>query len=349
MLTEINYLPEGLLQRQAHELNSILHGPTLIHLQGRLTQPLFVSVLVHGNETVGWDAMRQVLARYSVAGGEAQLPRSLSLFIANPAAASLGVRHLPEQPDYNRVWPGCEKTSNASTEFADERALMQLVVDKMAALDLFAAVDLHNNTGLNPHYACINRLDSSFLHLATLFSRTVVYFVNPCQVASMAMARLCPSVTLECGKVGSQQGVQHAAEFVDACLHLQALPDHEVARQDYDLFHTVAIVKIPQDVGFEFYDEETFVEATLNLPADIEYMNFRELPAGTEIARLGQHTQKPPLDVYAEDGELVTDRYFRVVNQRLLLNACVMPSMLTTNNEVIRQDCLCYLMERYPF
>jgi hypothetical protein len=25
----------------------------------------------------------------------------------------------------------------------------------------------------------------------------------------------------------------------------------------------------------------------------------------------------------------------------------VMPSMLTLNTDVIRQDCLCYLMERY--
>jgi hypothetical protein len=34
------------------------------------------------------------------------LPRSLSLFVGNTAAAEQGVRHLPEQPDYNRVWPG---------------------------------------------------------------------------------------------------------------------------------------------------------------------------------------------------------------------------------------------------
>ena len=35
----------------------------------------------------------------------------------------------------------------------------------------------------------------------------------------------------------------------------------------------------------------------------------------------------------------MAERYFRRVP--------VMPSMLTCDPEVIRQDCLCYLMERY--
>jgi len=30
------------------------------------------------------------------------------------------------------------------------------------------------------------------------------------------------------------------------------------------------------------------------------------------------------------------------------LRTPIMPSMLTVNERAIRQDCLCYLMERYP-
>ncbi|MCW8949360.1 MAG: peptidase M14, partial [Sedimenticola sp.] len=86
MLNELDRLPDGLLSLQAHELASALGGPTLIHLQGRQTPALFISILMHGNETTGWEAMRQLLGQYLVGGGNRELPRSLSLFIGNVTA-----------------------------------------------------------------------------------------------------------------------------------------------------------------------------------------------------------------------------------------------------------------------
>ena len=95
MLSELNALPEGLLDLEASQLHSVLGGPTLIHLQGREKRPLFVSVLIHGNETVGWEAIRLLLPQYDVAGGDKMLPRSLSLFVGNTAAAEKAQRFLP--------------------------------------------------------------------------------------------------------------------------------------------------------------------------------------------------------------------------------------------------------------
>ncbi len=341
MLNELDYLPEGLLECAASELASVLPGPTLIHLPGRQLNPLFVSVLMHGNETVGWEAVRQLLPRYEVAGGDRPMPRALSLFIGNIDAARRGLRHLPGQPDYNRVWPGCTETDE-SGEHAAERGMMEKVVSSMAERDVFASIDVHNNTGLNPHYACVNVIRDDFLHLATLFGRTVVYFTNPCQVASMAMSKLCPSVTLECGKVGQQHGVDHATDYLDACLHLQDFPRHPVAEHDVDLFHTVATVKIPKHVsfGFDEPDEE------LCFSADIEYMNFRELTAGTFFGSV-TNVDDMPLLVTDATGEPVTDGFFALQDNDIVLQVPVMPSMLTTDKSVIRQDCLCYLMERY--
>jgi len=123
---------------------------------------------------------------------------------------------------------------------------------ELAVIGLFASVDVHNNTGLNPHYACVNRVDDRFFQLATLFGRTVVYFIRPRGVQSMALAELCPAVTLECGQVGQSLGVAHATDFLDACLHLAEIPDHPVAAHDMDLFHTVAVVRIPDGVPFGF-------------------------------------------------------------------------------------------------
>ena len=103
MLNEIHYLPQGLLDCEAHELDAVLAGPTLIHLPGRQQQPLFVSVLMHGHETVGWEAVRRLLPRYDIAGGDKPMPRALSVFIGNTAAAREGLRHLPGQLSRHQV------------------------------------------------------------------------------------------------------------------------------------------------------------------------------------------------------------------------------------------------------
>ena len=230
LLRELERLPEGLLATESTGLEALLGAPTLIHLSGTRGPALFVSVLMHGNETVGWDALRLLLGERIARFGEPRLPRDLSLFIGNVAAAAHGVRRLPGQPDYNRVWPDGEPGHTA------EHRLMAAVVQILRQRGVFASIDLHNNTGSNPHYACVNRLDNRFLHLATLFSRTVVYFLRPRGVQSLALAELCPAVTLECGKVGEASGVRHARDLVDAALHLAEIPDHPVAPQDIDLF-----------------------------------------------------------------------------------------------------------------
>lgn len=214
MLTILNDLPAGLLQARAADLHQILAGPTLIHLPGARPAPLFVSILLHGNEETGLQAMQRVLGAYR----ERPLPRALSLFIGNVEAARYGVRRLDHQPDFNRVWPGSEDGGGP------EHEIMHRVVEQMQARSPFASVDIHNNTGLNPHHACINELGPHFLHLAALFSRTVVYFRRPKGVQSAALARLCPAVTVECGQPGSRGADEHAASFVQAALHLSQLP-----------------------------------------------------------------------------------------------------------------------------
>lgn len=335
LLTELDELPPGLLEKRADELHEILGGPTLIHLQGKRTEPLFVSVLMHGNETTGWDAVCSVLKQYETNEG-VELPRSLSLFIANTMAAEEGVRRLPDQPDYNRVWPGGDDYESP------EHEMMCQVIDSMSVRGMFAALDIHNNTGLNPYYACVNVLEHQALQLASVFGRTVVYFVRPKGVASMALAALGVALTLECGKVGESAALQHTAEFIDACLHMSELPERAVAPHDVHLFHTVAVVRVVESVEFGFGDSQ----ATLSLIEDIEHQNFRELPAGFVLANVVSDGAFP-VEVKGEDDRDITTRYFEIVNGQLRTKLPVMPSMLTRNKQVITQDCLCYLMERY--
>ncbi len=330
-LNELHYLPDGLLEQPVERLEALLGGPTLIHLPGRQSQPLFVNVLAHGNESTGFYAMQSLLRDFQ--GKE--LPRALSLFIGNVSAARHGLRRLEDQADYNRVWPG------TTTPDLPEAVMMQQVVDLVRARRPVASIDVHNNTGINPHYACINRIDNRFLQLASLFSRTVVYFIRPLGVQSMAMAMLCPAVTIECGKPDQQYGTRHARDFIEACLRLSELPEHPVASHDVDLFHTVATVRVPDGIRFSFSDDS----ADLRLVATLDHLNFRELPAGTQLGWL-HDPALTPLDVRDEDDQPVFERYFRI-DQGVLRSRCsFMPSMFTLDERVIRQDCLGYLMER---
>ena len=331
MLNQYESLPAGLLDLPASRLAEVLPGPALIHLPGRRQPPLFVSVLLHGNEDTGWLAAQSVLKKYT----ETELPRALSLFIGNVEAACSGLRRLDGQPDYNRVWPGGEDAPTA------ESAMMQQVVDAMRERSVFASIDIHNNTGLNPHYACVNRLEQNFMHLATLFSRVVVYFIRPSGVQSAAFAEMCPSVTVECGKPGMPGSVEHAAEFIEACLHLSEFPVHPVAPHDIDLFHTVATVKVPEHVSFGF----NMAEAEINFLPELDHFNFRELDRGTHLGRMRQDSAARLL-VLNENGEDVGAHLFDYREGEITLKQPLMPAMLTRDERVIRQDCLCYLMER---
>ena len=331
-LKEYHYIPPGFLESSAKNLHHCLAGPSLIHLEGNKKQPLFVSILQHGNETVGLYAIQQLLKNYA----NNQLPRSLSIFVGNIEAVRHGVRHLDHQPDYNRMWPGA-----FNPQELPEAKLMQQVVDKMKLRQPFASIDLHSNTGLNPHYACINKLDNRFYHLAGLFSDTVVYFIQPQGVQSIAFAEFCPSVTLECGHVDDESGITHAFEYLDACLQLHEITDDAKARDSIHLYHTVAMVKVPAEFDFSFEDSTK----DLYFNPDLETYNFREVEQGSLFA-LTHPDKSVFLKVYNENGEDSSSTYFDFSNNEIRLRKTLMPSMITLNETVIRQDCLCYLMEK---
>lgn len=329
MLTVYEEIPAGLLHCEASDLHKVLPGPSLLHLRGARPEPLFVSVLLHGNETTGWEALRGILQDYQDGG----LPRSLSLFIGNVAAAAQGVRHLDDQPDYNRIWK--------AQGHHPEEVMVRQILEQMRERNVFASIDIHNNTGRNPHYACINRLATAFFQLATQFSRTVVYFLQPDSVLSLAFAGLCPSVTVECGKAVEKSGVLHAREFVLRVLALDGFSDTSMPVHNIDLFHTVAIVKPGEGVtiGVDAADVE------LDLLPEIDNYNFHEIQPGTQLARVS-HNRAMPLVVRNEFGKDVSERYFEVKDGFVCTRVPVMPSMLTLNIDVVKQDCLCYLMER---
>jgi len=330
----LDHLPDGLLDLEAKALGTLLDGPTLIHLPGRRPQPLFVSVLQHGNEISGWDAVRRLLkSRYQ----RDPLPRSLILFIGNVRAAARGRRHLADQPDFNRCWPGSDTVPTIWHDVFSE------ITEHVRLRKPFASIDIHNNTGLNPHYSAVNRIEPRRLNLAARFSRTVIYFTEPRGVQSMAFGEFCPAVTLECGLSGEADGSDHAMTFLDTVLGLTEIPERPPTPEDLELYSMFATVTVPEEVEFSFQDDEE--PGRLRLPPDLDRLNFRELPPGTRLASVREEPELL-LRARSHDGHDLSHDCFMLENGQILTRRPLMPAMLTTDEFVVRHDCLCYLMER---
>jgi len=334
-LTVLDHVPEGLLERPASALYQQLDGPTLIHLEGRQKRPLVVSVLQHGNEITGWEAVRRLLKSHYQRD---ELPRSLIIFIGNPVAARQRLRRLDDQPDFNRCWPGGTETDSAYTR------LFREIHDRLLQARPMAVIDVHNNTGLNPHYAAVNRIRSDYLRLASMFSSKVVYFTIPTGTLSHSMSEFCPSVTLECGQAGEVHGTDHSLAYIETCLHQESISLQPVDADAVHLFHMVATVNVNPDVLFGFG----------RVPADVAFRdaldeyNFTELPVGTSFGTV-LNPELTPLIATDNEGRDITSDYFDFSGGELLTNREIMPSMLTLDRRVIAQDCLCYLMERIHY
>ena len=329
MLTIRDTLPDGLLDCSATELGDLLAEPTLIELAGARPQPLFVSILIHGNEDVGLGAIQRVLRSRN----SSELPRSLMLFIGNVKAASQGMRRLEDQPDFNRIWPGAPGGLDSP-----EARMMGEIHARVISRRAFAAIDLHNNTGRNPHYSVVCSRDSSVIGLASMFTRKAVMFRGLPGTQTASFTGLVPAMTAECGQPGDEANEEAAARFLNHALDLECLPSGPEPSNGLELFHTLGVVRVKREVALAFGDES----AALNLDPHLDRLNFSALSAGTV---LGSSSSSMPLEVVDEQGRDVATRYFDVKDGELRLLRPATPAMFTVDACVVRQDCLGYLME----
>jgi hypothetical protein len=237
--------------------------------------------------------------------------------------------------DFNRVWSGGE---------GPEFDLAAEVLAEARARAPIASIDIHNNTGTNPIYGCVNVLEAEHLQLLSLFSSIGVYYRIPPTTQSYAFSQLCPAVTLECGKPDTPPGVERATCFVIDMLHKPALKNTFPLEGPLQLYHTVGRVTVAPDCRFAFGDGS----ADLRFPADMDHWNFSPRTAGTLWAQVGRNGGAP-LRVTDEAGADVTDRYFVREGDALRLTRDVIPAMITLDTAIVREDCLGYLMEPVEF
>lgn len=342
-LRRCNAIPPGLLAAEPRDLLELLGGPTLLHLPGARKDALFVSTLLHGNETSSWHGLRRLL-RESPA-----LPRDLLIFIGNVEAAAQGLRSLPGQQDFNRMWRPPSR-------------IARQVLDCAAGLPLFAVADLHNNTGRNPHYAVLTDLAPGSLGLAGRFGDTAVYIKEPDTVLARAFADQAPSITLELGPVSDPAALDRAYDFLSDILSLERIPAGAAGASGLTrLYRALARVRVADGVAFGFADLSGAAEAgngesddgeppapqeqlDLVLDAAVEASNFARLPEGTNFGIARNGSARGLLKVVDNDLQDATDAFFAVRDRRIVLNTSAIPAMYSTDVRVVRQDCLCYFM-----
>lgn len=329
-------LSDTLLDLPAHRLHEQLTGPSLFLLPGHAPRPLFVSILLHGNEYTGWEVIRRLLKSQ-----QGPLPRPLALFIGNVEAARHRARRLDQQPDFNRCWPGAA-CDNEITQ------LFQQVYDWAAQQDLLASIDIHNNTGNNPLYSIINRSDAATCQLARDFAPTTVFTRYPRGIQSEAFSHLAPSITLECAQPGEPEGIERALALVKRYLSPEAeslinkAHSRAEAEQadDLTLYCMRARVTVPKRVDLC----QLPYDGQLRLAPHLDRFNFKPLQGA---ALLGQ-SRLPLQDcLRAEDGKGndVTQQFFHIYKGALRTRRTIVPGMFTSDPVAIQRDCLGYIME----
>ncbi|MEA2047769.1 MAG: M14 family metallopeptidase [Campylobacterota bacterium] len=333
-----NTLPDAFLDISYRDIKKVFDTPTLIHLKGNKSPALFVSILLHGNEFSGLEIMQTLLKKYKTTNGY-KLPRDLWIFIGNVDAAQLGLRALDGQIDFNRAWPG---TPNPHTQTAK---LIQKVMEVISENGLFASVDLHNNTGQNPHYGCISDVNEANKYLCTLFNHIGMVFKSPKGVSTMAFDGLCPAITLECSTPGNILAKEKAFRLLDDLMHMDHFPTKPVAKHDLQLVKNSATIKINSDITFSFEEDLSHpTDMDLSIVKHFDHHNFTRLEKNEVFA---YSNVEQPLVVTSADGKDITNEIIENKEGKISLKKALMPAMITMDKNIVLQDCLCYLLEEY--
>lgn len=334
-LNILNELPDAFLDISYRDIKKVFEKPTLVHLEGSKGPALFISILLHGNEFSGLEIMQEIFKKYKDTQGYT-LPRSIWLFVGNVEAASQGLRRLDNELDFNRAWPGTTEPDAATAKLIDE------VMKSITEDELFAAIDLHNNTGKNPPYGCIAVVNEKNKYLSSFFNHIAMVFHTPKGVSTMAFDDICPAITLECSTPGNRLGIDRAVALIDDLMHMDHFPEKPLPVHDLQLVQNNAVLKVAENIDFGFENEEG--DFDLTLVENFDRHNFTRLETSEVFAHT---TLDKPLIATAEDGTDITDEMISNNNGAISLKKPLMPAMITLDKRIIVQDCLCYLLEDY--
>ena len=327
----LNDIPNGFFNTTPKEITKIIKGPTIIHLKGKNKKPLFISILLHGNEFSSLIILQKILKKYH----EKVLPKSLILFIANPQACAQGVRQLEGQLDFNRIWNG-----GSSPQHSVAEQVLQYVKDQK----IHIAVDIHNNSGENPLYSCINKKKKTFIKLAQIFSKDIVYFTEPDSVLSIAFSDICPTVVLECGLPGNKKGINAGIQFIETILNEDTDWRNDEVKIPH-IYSTYARLYIEPDSKISFHQKPVLNNDHFCLTDQFDKFNFKELQTHTILGKIKDPKR---IKLINKTGENIFDHLFSIIDNNWIVKNPSIPSMFTKDTKIAKSDCLGYVMKKIP-
>ncbi|MEX0657938.1 MAG: succinylglutamate desuccinylase/aspartoacylase family protein [Egibacteraceae bacterium] len=322
-----------LLEGSDEDVLVALEGkPALLRIPGtdRTPRARFVACLLHGNEDSGYRAVLQTL-RTGV-----RHPFDLWVFIGNVRAASqagwFANRYLDDQEDFNRVWGRHPPTTRM-------RRCADAVLAELSEVDLEACVDLHNNTGYNPHYAIVPVRTPASLTLAAACADTVLLWNLEAHTLMEALSRHCPTVAVECGLPNVPGNTAFAQQVLDRFVGAVFTGTPRAPERMLEMRVRVEVrPEVPFSVGLALSDEIDFV-----LRPGLDTHNFGMLLAGTELGHVHPGTAMP-LRATDMGGTEVTERFFTLDDAGVVaVGEDLTPVMMTITVVQIRRDCLFYI------
>lgn len=319
----IDSLPKEFFITDAKSLHLLFPEPTLIRLKGRDERCVFISTLLHGDETTGLRVLQEVLATET-------LPCSVLVLIGNPQAARLGVRRLSDEIDQNRIWSG---QNLAKTPWAQE------LLTKVLSHNPIVAIDIHNTSGKTKPYSVISYLNGEHVFLGSLFDPMIVHFREPNTTLVSGMGQHLPAVVVECGpSTDDTDNKSKCVRFVRQVLNLQNIQTRSLVDPSLQLFESYARVFVRGQVGFGD------ASCALNLNPDLDSYNMSLTPASTVWGTIRAGAEFVVQDAHMND---ITNEFFDLSQGQLLVRKPFVPSLITTSVKAAKDDCLCYLMKSF--
>jgi hypothetical protein len=325
-------LDDDLLDADEQSLLRALARPTLIRIPGAGTQPpRALSVLLHGDESTGLQAIHRVLR------ARRRHPFDLYVMIGNVQAAlappGFASRYLDDQEDFNRIW-GLDEPSTTQRRAADA------ILAQLRDAGPESVIDIHNNTGDNPFYAILTRVEPRSLTLATLFTTTILRWDLQAATMMESLNDVATTAAVECGLPGRPESLAFAVDGIRRYLAAPPLDDGG-AVADHDLLG--GLIKVTVDPAARFRFGGTLDDDhDLVLRPDADVHNFVEVPPGHVLGAI--HPGAPlPMRAVDAAGRDVTAEHLLALDGEVTLRRTSVPVMMTRTVAATRKDCLFYL------
>lgn len=331
-------IPDFFFELNQKNILDHLEEMTLFYHEGDKEETVLLSTMLHGNETSGLFAIQKYLKNMMGMEGSP----SFLILLGNPKAFHENKRLIPGQLDRNRIWQlhGGHRDHKLSKE----------VINKVVNYPLIFSVDIHNNTGKNPYFCCVNRLDRKTLGLASLFNADALFFEDPDNAFSTYIGRFCPSVTLECGMSGDDLGVEKAIKFFEESVKLSGSTEFQDKKFKNNVFKSFGKFKLNSSTNIRFIDRDSKEKLDLQGDGvaffnDLEKFNLKILPKGEKLGYIfGDVEQVKTVSEFDED--LFDDLFLLNKNSELVVKDDFYAAMVTKDIEVAKADCFFYFLKK---